>query len=251
MNTAHQKLLLTLENRINLLVIDDDQNFKQMVKNLFVSPLFNVTFVSSFADAEAMIQSKKVIWHCWIMDIPYGAESTGLAFIKKYATFSFVVICSGLQSMTTASQAIECGALKVFDKKREQRGLIFNEICKIATLGYLLQGRYTKYLSHFLLLTESAITDKQLWAHYACLSIRQLERVCSLSSPFTARSFLSFFYTIYYLLTKGIGIPSNKVTTTFKRKDVSAKLDQFCQSHIAFVEKNFVKFYKVLHLADN
>ncbi len=200
MHISISNLISTLEKKINLLIIDDDESYLDTMEKMFSSPLFNVTKVLNQNRVSREVNNSNNRWHCWILDVAIGESEDGLHILKSNQHFPFTIVFSGLQSMTIASKAMEIGAINVFDKSPDYIELFFDEVCKTAALGYVLNGKQTKHLSCFKLLKNSMFTNCDNWAKESCVSIRQLERICSLNTHLTPRYVIPLYYSIYYLL---------------------------------------------------
>jgi len=142
---------------------------------------------------------RKAPWHCWILDLDMGKGSIGLDLLRRIVNFPFVIVLSGLRSMTLASDCIREGALSVFDKDPESIGLLCDHVCKVSALGYLLNGNKTQYFPTYKLLMGNEISTPQQWADRACLTLRQLFRICRLHPVRSPRHSICLYRTLYYL----------------------------------------------------
>ncbi len=220
-------ILKLFRSKINLLIVDDDPVVLDSIKFLFSSPLFNIMTGSDLKQALEIINSAQKPWHCWILDIALDEEDDGFKILRQYPQFPFSVMLSGLRSMTTATQAMQNGAMKVFDKDPHSISLLHDEVCKIASLGFVLNGKGTQYLKHYTLIKENIFATPKDWAVSACITVRQLERICSMHSPLTPKYVLSLFYTLY-------GILKGEYT------------DSAFKNHFDFFEKHLEKYQKLL-----
>jgi hypothetical protein len=191
-------------NKVNLLLVDDDRHILSSLERNFTSPAFKVAAIDTYNDAQQAVGRKnRDPWHCWVLDVDLGEGKTGIDVMKADSRFPFVLILSGLQSMRVASEAVKQGALAVFDKDPDSLERLYNETCKIAALGYLLGGTHTQYLSTYRLLCDAVLTTPEQWAEKACVSLRQLHRICDIHPVTTPRSTLALYYALYLLLWKG------------------------------------------------
>ncbi|MBN1576035.1 MAG: response regulator [Chitinispirillaceae bacterium] len=218
---------------INLLVVEDYAVMGNVIVELFSSPLFKSTLASSAEQAREII-AKTTRWHCWVLDIAMEEEESGLKLLSEHPQFPFVVMLSGIRSMNIASRAMQLGAFKVFDKDPHLLPALRKEVCTLAALAYILQGAGTKYFSLFYHLAQSAIDSTETWANKACLTVRQLERICSLHSHLTPRFIPSLFYTLELLLQcdADAAIPA------------SLKNDLPLRQHVEFVVKHIETIVK-------
>jgi ActR/RegA family two-component response regulator len=189
--------------KVNLLLVDDDRLILNSLRRNFISPALNITAIDTFSDAVRAVGSSRVTWHCWVLDIDLGAEKTGIDIMKAAPNYPFVLILSGLQSMGIASQAIKQGALHVFDKDPASFDRLYDEVCKTAALGYVLGGKNTQYLPVYRLLYGSVITTPDEWAEKACVTLRQLHRICEVHPITSPRTTLAHYYALYTMLWKG------------------------------------------------
>ena len=192
-----------LEGKVNLLLVDDDRHILKALQRNFTSPAFSITAADTFDAAIRAAGRGTPAWHCWVLDVDLGGGKTGIGIMNAVPNFSFVIILSGLQSMRVAADAVQQGALRVFDKDPASFDQLYAETCKTAALGYVLGGKHTQYLPAYRLLCSSVITSVDEWADKACLSLRQLHRICDGHPIDNPRSTLTTYYGLYLLLWKG------------------------------------------------
>lgn len=243
MTLIHNNSCDIFKNKVNLLVIDDEPLILDAVIGIFSSPLFNITTGSTLQEAYKIINKTEVPWHCWILDINIEREEDGFEILKKYPKFPFAIMLSGLRSMTIASKAMQCGAIGVFDKEPASLDLLYDGVRKIASLGFLLGGKGSQYLQHFQLLMTNQIKNPEEWANLACISVRQLERICAIQSSLSPRLALSLFYTLYCFLCNKPEIFS-ELPNVSNVKQISDNSD-FYQSHINFFHKHIDKYKEI------
>jgi hypothetical protein len=126
-------------------------------------------------------------------------EDSGLQLLSDY-NFPFVIMLSGMRSMNIASRAMQLGAYRVFDKDPNLLPSLHVDACSLAALAWILKGSRAKYFSIFHLLAQMPVDSTETWANQACLTVRQLERICSLHSHLTPRFFPPLFSTLKFLL---------------------------------------------------
>ncbi|MBD3345036.1 MAG: response regulator [Chitinivibrionales bacterium] len=195
--------------KINILLVDDMPLVIDFYRSAFDSPLINLSTASSLDEAYALIRSAEQPWHCWLLDIDLGKGQNSIEIIRNYPDFPFVLILSGLQSMSVAAEAVKCGAMDVFDKSPEIVPKLVSEVCGIAALGYILGGKKTQYLDTYMLLYKEVILGLEMWAQKACITDRQLRRICALhpfANPSTIRP---LYYSLYYVLCKSLELDSD------------------------------------------
>jgi ActR/RegA family two-component response regulator len=195
------------ERTVNLLLVDDDRQVLKALQRNFTSPAFAITAMDTFDSAKKAAAGG--MWHCWVLDIDLGNGRTGMDIMAADKNFPFVIILSGLQSMSTAAEAVRRGALQVFDKDPAAFDQLYAETCKAAALGYVLGGKHTQYLPVYRLLCGAVIASVDEWADKACLSLRQLHRICDIHPVKNPRSTLDLYYAFYLLLWKGARLSSS------------------------------------------
>lgn len=193
------RLADVLKNNINILIVDDYPEMRTAIVELFPSPLFTIHTASSAEEARDVI-ARTPIWHSWVLDISLEEKFSGIDLLAEYPHYPFAVVLSGLRSMSVASRAKELGAYKVYDKEPSLLPELHGDLCKLAALSFILKGSGTKYLSLFSLLGQNTIDSADAWASSACITIRQLERICSIHSHLTPRFILPLYYTLELLL---------------------------------------------------
>jgi DNA-binding NarL/FixJ family response regulator len=205
---------------------------------MFSSQLFNIVMASTITQARTIINAAQTPWHCWILDIMIGEED-GLTLLEMYPNYPYIIMLSGLRSMTRATEALQKGALTVFDKNPSSLDLLYDEVCRVAAIGFILGGKKTQYLSVFSILKEHKIETAQQWAHKAFITERQLERICSIHSPLTPRLIIPLFYALFHFLRRNISL---------LQENVDQSIDEFYSNHISFVIKHIQKYQQDLSL---
>ncbi|HEX3020257.1 MAG TPA: response regulator [Chitinispirillaceae bacterium] len=193
-------ILSRLNKKINLLMVDDEAGIAASLCELFDSPLFNIFTAHSYEQAVKTIDSHNGNWHAWILDIDLGDEKSGLDLIRAYRNFPYKIVLSGLGSMGVATRALELGAKMAIDKNPGSLSALFDETCKLSTLGFLLQGRPTKYFEVFSLLAKAQIRTARDWAHCACITPRQLSRICEIHGAISPLHFIAHYHAVHLLL---------------------------------------------------
>jgi hypothetical protein len=204
---------------VNLLVVDDDLHILSALETIFMSPVFTKTMIKSYDDAVMAMRPENKAWHCWVLDIDLGENRSGIDLMKAGHWFPFVIIMSGLQSMCVAAEAVNEGAMAVFDKSPDFFQPLFDETCRTAVLGYLLGGKHSQYLATYRLLGASFIKTPEEWAEKACVTLRQLHRICELHPCGTPKTTMSLFYTLYMLLLKGRPPFTDALPQVFRPED--------------------------------
>ncbi len=196
-----------LSKRINVFVVDDNIDVLKYLADLLCSPLVNVITATSYEKACRAIHGFAGCWHTWIVDIDLGAGKTGLDIIREHPEFPFVLVLSGLGSMSLASEAVLLGAMKVFDKIRSRYETLVEGVIDVSSLGFILKGKQTKNLHMFSLLKDPLITSTKQWAEKAKITTRQLARICENHGCVTPSQYLALYNSCKYLLTCSLREP--------------------------------------------
>jgi DNA-binding NarL/FixJ family response regulator len=241
MSDTAYKINEYLAGRVHLLIIDDDSQVRDMLTGMFSSSsLVSITSGASCRQAFELITNAQHPWHCWILDIALDEEKDGLTILKRYPRFPFTIMLSGLRSMTTATEALKLGAMKVYDKDPSSLDELYESVCKIAAMGFVLNGKNTQYLSQFSFLLEKPLKTAEQWAETACISPRQFDRICTSHTSLTARLLLPFYYTLYVLLNNEI---RGMVISEPAHNDANAQNLHDCYSeHVQFVADHLEKY---------
>jgi CheY-like chemotaxis protein len=172
----YEELLKLFSNRLNVLCLDDMREHLQLGKSMFDAAPYSVTAVTGIDDALRLSRDQR--WHCWILDYDVSMGRTGIELLERTPDFPFTIILSGIGQMECASRAMHLGARAVFDKSPDSMERMYGTVCQTAVLGYLLKGSRNDYLHVFDLLCRHSFYEPQEWASLACVSVRQLERLC-------------------------------------------------------------------------
>ena len=227
MATFLQNGLTFFEKKINLLIVDDDAIVRDSLSGIFVSPLFNISTTSSWAQACDTIEKSQGPWHCWIVDIDLGKGQCGLDLLSRYPEFKYTIVLSGLGRMSLAAEAIRLGAAMVFDKDPLSIEPLHDKVCKTAALGFLLNGKRCAHIELFQILFDETITTIEEWARRGCIELRKLHRICELYPPLTPNYALALYRAVYCLLRNPPG-SNKKVFST----DDMAKYEQWIDSAV-------------------
>jgi ActR/RegA family two-component response regulator len=233
LRTKLETIIVKFSGQISILLIEDDKRIQNAIELLLTSPLTSIYTADSQKSAISVIEFRSP-WHCWVMDICMDMEFSGLYLLEKYPNFPFKIILSGMQSMSIASKAIQLGALHVFDKDPDSINQMHKKVCKTAILGFLLNGKNTKNLDLFSLLCDNTFANAEEWAQAAYITVRQLERICSLHSELTPRLILALYYSLEYLLV-------HEISVEILNKD-TLNVPQFVVEHIDVLIKNIKRY---------
>ena len=191
-----------LRGAIKVLIVDDFDLLLTAVAGLFNSPFFEVTAVDSFEGAKRVIEQKgSQYWNAAILDMDLGEGPSGLDLMPLLKNVP-VCVLSGLQSMSVAAEAMKRGAVAVFDKSPTAFLPLYEETCCAASLADVMGTQQTQYKHIFHLITQTTTKSIDDWASAACLSTRQLHRVCDLHPWQDPKLTLALFYTISVCLWK-------------------------------------------------
>lgn len=209
--TSTTEIVRTLQScmagKVQLLIVDDDKRICQCLKDmLFISPIFNVTCISTFDDAVKTIAAGSRKWHCWVLDYMLGSVNTGVELIDKFPHFGYTIFLSAAKSMQAATQVIHKGAHAAFDKDPEvlfESDMFYRHVCFLSAVSYLLGGTRTDAFAVFELLWSHNILTIDEWAQSACKTTRQLRNICNENTGMPPGQALLLYHTLYYLLLNG------------------------------------------------
>ncbi|MCX7725700.1 MAG: hypothetical protein N2053_02495 [Chitinispirillaceae bacterium] len=224
-----------LREKINLLIVEDNEMMGKSLLNLFSSPLFKPVIATSICEAKGLLPQKN--WHSWILDVALEEKESGLKLISENPNYPYIVVLSGIKSMSIASKAMRLGAFKVYDKKPSMLKDLYEDVCTLSTLAFLLKCKGTKYFSLFLVLSQMIIETAEKWAHQAFLTVRQLERICTSNSNLKPKDVLPLFYTFRFLLM-------SDSTSSVKQLLPTKESREFIAHCVDFVAKNIDTVYK-------
>lgn len=237
MQTKIKTIANAFHQKINLLIVDDYTIMLSAIIDLLASPIFNKTPATSAAQARDLITGAEQ-WHCWIFDIALEEEQSGLHLLEEHSHFPFTIMLSGMRSMSIASRAMQIGAYRVFDKNPDLLPALHAEVCTLAALGYILGGIGTKYFSFFSQLSKSVFATPEEWANQCCVTVRQLERICTIHSHLTPRFIIALYYTLRYILYLN---DIKQYPTAEILSNPTVAIDTAIAGHINFVHRHLDK----------
>ena len=191
--------------RIHLLIVEDEEYILSALAGIFSIPSITVTTASTIDEARTAIAARGGDWHCWIIDLGLGGKkNAGMALIEESDNFPFAIVYSGLGSMESASHAIQIGAEAVIDKGFGSTAKLITEVCGLAPLAVLCNGKIFKSKEVLLLLKNNFVRDPKEWAKKSGMSLRQIENISSLHTGMPPSIVIPFYYGLNYLLLKEI-----------------------------------------------
>jgi hypothetical protein len=195
-----------LAGRIHLLIVEDDENLLTTLAGLFSTSCIAVARASSIGEARSAIALREAPWHCWIVDLCLGGnKNAGMALIEEHNNFPFAIVYSGTGSMENASLAIREGAGAVIDKGYGSTTKLIREVCELAPLAVLCNGKISKSKEVLFLLKNQIIRQPKEWAKRSGISVRQVENICSMHTGMPPSLAIPFYYGLRYLLAMEIG----------------------------------------------
>lgn len=221
--------------RINVLIVEDDENLLTTLADLFSTPFTTVTSAADMSEARSAIAKLGGSWHCWIVDLSLGGkQDAGMALIKENGNFPFAVVYSGIGSMESASHAIRLGAEAVIDKGSGSIAKLVREVCAIAPLALLCRGSLSKSKEILFLLKNHAVREPKEWADLASLTLRQLQNISTMQTGLPPSFVIPFYHCLRCLLEAGIsGNPP------------PAEDREFCHKCLKFIEENLPTYKKL------
>lgn len=229
---------------ISILLVDDESGQRDLIQTILDSSLIKITPASSLNEARKIIRGSTAPWNCWIIDLNLGRNQSGLSLLEESNSFPFIIVMSGLGSMQISCEATKKGALEVFDKKPQNLLTEFvDKAYRVASLGYLLNGKRTDYLATFLCLKDSVLHTAPEWADKACISIRYLEKLCNLHVGLAPRYALPYFYALCCSLYTETTFGAKKFAQPWMAR-FEPQHHEFLQSCIDFVQEHFETAYR-------
>jgi|GEM_PF-3470948 len=251
MSCSHLPIL----RKFNILLIEDNFSTLEAVQDMLDSSLLNIESAHSYAIARQRILDSRVRWHCWVLDIDLGGNDNGLNLMREFSHFPFIIILSGLKNMHLASEAVRLGAVDVFDKSPSTSlSSLTDTVFRTAVLGYLLNGKGSDHLPTFMALKNHVFSSVPDWAQHSCLSIRYLERICTIHFGLSPRHVLSLYYFLLssiYLLENGNGLKEFRKLYDLNERTYFRHCAKFVIEHHAstyhFIRFSHELFRKIRH----
>src|SRR5271157_3881501 len=166
--TIPESVMEMFSGRINILIVEDDQNLLSALAELFSAPCTTVTKATTIAEARNVIAGHTDAWHCWIVDLCLGGkQDAGMALIEEHEQFPFAIVYSGIGSMESASHVTQMGAEAVIDKGGGSTAKLIGEVCDLVPLAVLCKGMVSKSKEVLFLLKNRVIREPKEWARAA------------------------------------------------------------------------------------
>jgi CheY-like chemotaxis protein len=198
-NGPVERCIDLLKNCLRILIVEDEEEGRTMLREFLCSPLYDINTAESFKTAIQEVENGR--WHCWIVDMDLG-DGCGTELLKAYPNFCFKMVVSGLRRMQTAFDATRNGgALAIFDKgspELPESGCY--RIDGIAALGFLLKGHCPNHLPSFLALLDNDFRTVKSWAEFIAMVPRNLEGICEKLVALTPHRTLIAFRALTYVL---------------------------------------------------
>jgi hypothetical protein len=210
-----------LSGKINLLIVEDDEALLPALAGIFSVSCMAVVQATSLDEARSAIARPGTAWHCWIIDLCLGGKkNAGMALIEEHNDFPFAIVYSGIGSMESASHAIRIGAEAVIDKGGGSIAKLLREVCGVAPLAVLCNGKIFKRKEVLFLLKNHTIRDPKEWAEKSGMSLRQIENISSMHTGMPPSLVIPFYYGLRHLLATDISGKEpevNKEELTFQK----------------------------------
>jgi hypothetical protein len=234
-----ETILKSLSGRINLLVIEDNENLLLALEDIFSIPRFKVTSASSIEAARNAIAQPGTVWHSWIVDMCLaGKDDAGATLIEEHTNFPFAIVYSGLRSMENAAHAIQKGAAAVIDKGSNTMDKLIREVCGLAPLAVLCRGRLFNNREILFLLKNHTVRGPVEWADKANMTLRQIENISQTHTGLPPSMVIFFYYGLRHLLLSDFGVKG--IVTKNKEEQM------FFQSCIQNLQKSMASYQNVL-----
>jgi hypothetical protein len=224
--------------RINLLIVEDDETLLSALTEIFSISCIAVKKASNIAEARNAIARHDNNWHCWIIDLCLGGKkNAGMALIEEHDKFPFAIVYSGIGSMESASYAIQKGAEAVIEKGGGSIAKLIREVCGLAPLAVLCNGKIHKSKEVLFLLKSQTIKDPREWAEKSGMSLRQIENISSMHTGMPPSLVIPLYYGLRHLLVTDI---------TGREPAVNKEELTFHKSCVDILQKNFPSYQELL-----
>jgi hypothetical protein len=227
-----------LSGKINLLIVEDDETLLSALTGIFSVSSMAVVQATTIDEARSAISRPGTSWHCWIIDLCLGGKkNAGMALIEEHNDFPFAIVYSGIGSMESASHAVRMGAEAVIDKGCGSIAKLVREVCGLAPLAVLCNGKIHKSKEVLFLLKNHTIGDPKEWAEKSGMSLRQIENISSLHTGMPPSLALPFYYGLRHLLV-----------TDMSGKEPAAKKEEltFYKNCVDFLQNNLPTYQNFL-----
>jgi response regulator RpfG family c-di-GMP phosphodiesterase len=223
----------TLTKRINILFIDDDEKFLEMIVDLLDAPCFNIVTAQNYREATRILDNNKIRWHCVVIDHYLGPEYTGLDIIKRYPKIKATIFFSGAANCEDSVSAFCHGATVVSKGGIKSITHLVDEIYKKVVINYFINGLVVKELDIFKMLYENDIYSLEDWAKKIGNTTRHLSRLCQVHTNISSKKVL--------LLLKGMSF------YLYHYQYLSIKLmlhERQWSPPRSFMERSFIELYR-------
>jgi hypothetical protein len=227
-----------LSGKINLLIVEDDETLLSALEGIFSVSCMTVAQATTIGEARSAIARPGTAWHCWIVDLCLGGKkNAGMALIEENNDFPFAIVYSGIGSMESASHAIQKGAEAVIDKGGGSIAKLIGEVCGVAPLAVLCNGKISKNKEMLYLLKNHVLRLPKDWAEKSCMSVRQLENITFLHTGMRPSHVIPFYYGLRFLLLTDMGGKEPPV----KKEELA-----FYKMCVDFLQKNLPAYKDLL-----
>jgi len=198
-----QKVLF---KRFNLLVVDDEEWLRVMLRERFEGlPYFKVITASSVDEAVDIIESKSIDPLNFLITDLHMPMKSGIDLLKRYEkSHGFKVAFSGKANCEMGGLAVELGALRCIH--REGSGTLdrlMHLICSYLPISFCSKGKIGReMLEIFEKVHKQKLFGVSRWAACADLGVRTLENKVNAHIDLSPRDFIHLSYGLYYLLAQ-------------------------------------------------
>jgi DNA-binding NarL/FixJ family response regulator len=192
-----------LEHLINILLIDDDSFFADMIMELLEPvSMINVSCVSSSLKAEKLILSGKR-FHLCVLDLGISdIAHDEFYIIRRFAHVCPVIVLTGSSSPVKGATSILLGAKIVMEKGRNFSSRLFYDTLMKYILINIVHRQYnesstdTVNFATKVLIEKKPVTATQ-WAEYLRITDRQLRNLWPNDLGLSVKHILQVYYLFY------------------------------------------------------
>jgi response regulator RpfG family c-di-GMP phosphodiesterase len=192
-----------LFKRFNILLVDDEDDWREMHAMYFVPTCFNIIQARGYSDAVKIINSSQVPIHFWILDMILGQTGgTGFDILGKYPNYHFKLAISGKADFSLGAKAAKLGAIDCLLKGPAMMSELLYYVGTYLPISFCADGNVQKSMEVLKLVHGSNIFSIADWAEKSHLTERTLERICREQLHLTPQAFLNISLGIFYLLSQ-------------------------------------------------
>lgn len=215
-----------LFEKINILVVDDNPAFCELVKASISSQLCNVVTAPSYEEGMNRFLYSGHLWHCIVLDHDLGGPKNGLDFLKEAGNrLPPTLFASAYGTMQIAQNALDSGALFTATKLSDFQNELCPAICRTAAFGYLTKGLKCEPLPIFRPLMDGSFRRPEEWAKQVKMSCRNLQRICLSVTGCAPLEAMHRFNATFIALLKGAKFSEEAMVAVLGKEKVMRFID--------------------------